>query len=86
MGLDEGVQMGPVITHESKTRIEGLIAKGVDEGATAAARWPRSAHTGLRATATSSGPTVLDGVPADSALSEHGNLRPGAQPGARGRR
>ncbi|MFB2916893.1 CoA-acylating methylmalonate-semialdehyde dehydrogenase [Aerosakkonema funiforme] len=33
-GLDEKVQMGPVITRESQTRIEGLIAKGIDEGAT----------------------------------------------------
>ncbi|MCL1473349.1 CoA-acylating methylmalonate-semialdehyde dehydrogenase [Argonema antarcticum] len=34
-GLDEKVQMGPVITRESQTRIEGLIQKGIDEGATA---------------------------------------------------
>ncbi|XGV99951.1 MAG: CoA-acylating methylmalonate-semialdehyde dehydrogenase [Leptolyngbya sp. BL-A-14] len=33
-GLDEGVQMGPVITAQSQTRIEGLIQKGIDEGAT----------------------------------------------------
>ena len=33
-GLDEGVQMGPVITPQSRARIEGLIQKGVDEGAT----------------------------------------------------
>ena len=33
-GLDEKVQMGPVISRESKTRIEGLIQKGIDEGAT----------------------------------------------------
>ena len=32
-GLDKGTQMGPVITAESKARIEGLIAKGEDEGA-----------------------------------------------------
>ena len=32
-GLDESVNMGPVITPESKARIEGLIATGVDEGA-----------------------------------------------------
>lgn len=32
-GLDEGIQMGPVISGESKTRIEGLIAKGAQEGA-----------------------------------------------------
>ena len=32
-GLEEGVEMGPVITRESKTRIEGLIQQGADEGA-----------------------------------------------------
>jgi malonate-semialdehyde dehydrogenase (acetylating)/methylmalonate-semialdehyde dehydrogenase len=33
-GLDEGIEMGPVITPGSKSRIEALIGKGVDEGAT----------------------------------------------------
>lgn len=32
-GLDSGIEMGPVITKESKARIEGLIAKGEQEGA-----------------------------------------------------
>ncbi len=32
-GLDNGVQMGPVITPQSKSRIEGLIQKGLEEGA-----------------------------------------------------
>jgi len=32
-GLDEGVQMGPVITPQSKTRIERIIQTGIDEGA-----------------------------------------------------
>lgn len=32
-GLDDGVQMGPVITPDSKQRIEGLVAQGVAEGA-----------------------------------------------------
>ncbi len=32
-GLDDGVEMGPVITVRSKQRIEGLIQKGADEGA-----------------------------------------------------
>lgn len=33
-GMDAGVQMGPVISHSSQERIEALIAKGSDEGAT----------------------------------------------------
>jgi malonate-semialdehyde dehydrogenase (acetylating)/methylmalonate-semialdehyde dehydrogenase len=32
-GLDEGVEMGPVISAESQARIEGLISKGEREGA-----------------------------------------------------
>ena len=32
-GLDDGVQMGPVISAESRTRIEGLIDTGASEGA-----------------------------------------------------
>lgn len=32
-GLDEGIEMGPLITPESKERVEGLIAKGMAEGA-----------------------------------------------------
>src|SRR5262245_24271658 len=33
-GLDEKVQMGPVITPQSKARVESLIGKGIQEGAT----------------------------------------------------
>ncbi|WP_017316515.1 CoA-acylating methylmalonate-semialdehyde dehydrogenase [Mastigocladopsis repens] len=33
-GLDQSVEMGPVITTQSKARIEGLIQKAADEGAT----------------------------------------------------
>lgn len=32
-GLDAGIEMGPVISAESKSRVEYLISKGVDEGA-----------------------------------------------------
>ena len=31
-GLDQGIEMGPVISNESKSRIETLIGKGVSEG------------------------------------------------------
>jgi malonate-semialdehyde dehydrogenase (acetylating)/methylmalonate-semialdehyde dehydrogenase len=34
-GLVDGIQMGPVISAESRTRIEGLIRTGVEEGASA---------------------------------------------------
>ncbi len=32
-GMDDGVEMGPVITTESKSRIESIIQMGADEGA-----------------------------------------------------
>src|SRR6058998_2568939 len=32
-GLDSGIQMGPVITRQSKQRVESLISSGVGEGA-----------------------------------------------------
>jgi malonate-semialdehyde dehydrogenase (acetylating)/methylmalonate-semialdehyde dehydrogenase len=38
-GLQADIEMGPVITPQSKTRIEGLIQKGVDEGAKNPGRW-----------------------------------------------
>lgn len=34
-GLEEGVQMGPVISSASKQRIEGMIAKGLESGGSA---------------------------------------------------
>jgi len=34
-GLEDGIQMGTVITADSKNRIERLIQEGIDEGATA---------------------------------------------------
>ncbi len=61
-GLDQGVQMGPVITPQSKTRIQGIIQKGIEEGATLLVdgREPRiqGYENGyfLR-------PTILDNVP-----------------------
>ncbi len=66
-GLDEGVQMGPVITGESRARIESLIETGSNEGAKILldGRNPKIAKY-------DSGnfvkPTVLDDVPASSKL------------------
>jgi malonate-semialdehyde dehydrogenase (acetylating) / methylmalonate-semialdehyde dehydrogenase len=66
-GLDKDVQMGPVITLASKKRIEGLVDTGVRDGAKLLldGRSGNGApHTGhfLK-------PTLLDNVPAASALS-----------------
>ncbi len=64
-GLDESVQMGPVITAASQERIAALIEAGKRDGARV-----------ITGSATSSGsgtfvaPTVLAGLPAQSALME----------------
>src|SRR6266536_1357351 len=66
-GLDEGVQMGPVITPHSKERIHNLIGVGAKDGAKVVidGRNPKIAKY-------ESGnfvkPTVLDGVPVSSEL------------------
>ncbi|MGH9945308.1 MAG: aldehyde dehydrogenase family protein, partial [Pyrinomonadaceae bacterium] len=67
-GLDEAVQMGPVITPESKARVENLIAQGAREGATvlldgSGAKMPDLAGGNFIK------PTVIDNVPAESELS-----------------
>ena len=67
-GLDEEVQMGPVITSESKSRIEKLVEKGASEGATVyvdgrRAEIPRYARGNFVK------PTLLDNVPPQSELS-----------------
>ncbi len=67
-GLEKGSQMGPVITRESKTRIEELIAKGASEGATVlldgrGAKVPNHEHGNFIK------PTVLDNVSPTGALS-----------------
>jgi malonate-semialdehyde dehydrogenase (acetylating)/methylmalonate-semialdehyde dehydrogenase len=66
-GLEETAQMGPVITKESKSRIEGLIARGASEGATVLLDG-RAAHIERYERGFFVKPTVLDGVPAGSEL------------------
>jgi malonate-semialdehyde dehydrogenase (acetylating)/methylmalonate-semialdehyde dehydrogenase len=68
-GLDEGVQMGPVITTQSKSRIESLIDRGSNDGAKVLldGRDPRISG-GERGNFVK--PTVLDNVPADSDLTD----------------
>ena len=45
-GLESGIEMGPVISGESRTRVEGLIAKGVAEGARALVDGRKASVTG----------------------------------------
>ncbi len=61
-GLDEGVQMGAVVSHESKTRLEGMVDQAKAEGAEVAVD-----GRGKRVSGYEQGaflfPTVLDNVP-----------------------
>jgi len=68
-GLDDGVQMGPLITHESKARVESLIAKGASEGARVVLDG-RSARIAGYENGNFVKPTVLDGVPPDRELAQ----------------
>src|SRR6266446_2620742 len=68
-GLDSGIQMGPVITKQSKARVESLIGVGEKQGARVLldgrnARIPRHESGNFVK------PTVLDAVPADSELAD----------------
>ncbi len=67
-GLEKGSQMGPVITRESKTRIEELIAKGASEGATVLLDG-RGAKVPNHEQGNFIKPTVLDNVSPTGALS-----------------
>jgi malonate-semialdehyde dehydrogenase (acetylating) / methylmalonate-semialdehyde dehydrogenase len=68
-GLDEGVQMGPVITPQSKDRVESLIGLGEKQGAKILLDGRNSKITKYE-----SGnfvkPTILDNVPATSDLAD----------------
>ncbi|MBP0031054.1 CoA-acylating methylmalonate-semialdehyde dehydrogenase [Roseofilum sp. Guam] len=66
-GLDEGIQMGPVITEGSQQRIEGLIDRGTQEGAQILVDGRKANIPGYE-----KGyfvrPTILDGVEPESAI------------------
>jgi malonate-semialdehyde dehydrogenase (acetylating) / methylmalonate-semialdehyde dehydrogenase len=66
-GLGADVQMGPVISVESKKRVESLIAAGVAEGARAVVDG-RHAKVPSHESGNFLKPTVLDGLPSNSQL------------------
>src|ERR1700728_3304681 len=68
-GLDEGTQMGPVITAQSKSRIESLIAAGEKEGAKVLVDG-RNPKIAKHESGNFVKPTILDGVPATSELTD----------------
>lgn len=61
-GLEEGVEMGPVITPESKTRVENWIQRGAEEGAQIVVDGRDTVVPGFER-GNFVGPTVLSGVP-----------------------
>jgi malonate-semialdehyde dehydrogenase (acetylating) / methylmalonate-semialdehyde dehydrogenase len=67
-GLDDDIQMGPVISRESKSRIEGLIGRGASEGALLLLDG-RQSNGGQSQGGNFLNPTLLDKVPPESALS-----------------
>ena len=68
-GLEDDVRMGPVITKESKKRIEGWIAKGASEGATVILDGRTSNGSSSSQAGNFLKPTLLDNVSVGSALS-----------------
>ena len=66
-GLDPGVQMGPVITRESRARIESLVAVGEKDGARVDVDG-RNPNIAGHAAGHFIKPTVLSGLPAQSEL------------------
>ena len=68
-GLENGVQMGPVITPQSRERVESLIGVGVKQGAKVLldgrnAKIPKHEHGNFVK------PTILDDVPATSEITD----------------
>ena len=66
-GLDEGVQMGPVITQQSKSRIESLIGVGEKQGAKVLVDG-RNPTIPRYESGNFVKPTILDSLPASSEL------------------
>src|SRR3979409_1225460 len=68
-GLDEGVQMGPVITPQSKERVESLIGIGEKQGAKVLLDG-RNSQGPKYESGNFVNPTILDDVPATSELAD----------------
>ncbi|HTE87795.1 MAG TPA: CoA-acylating methylmalonate-semialdehyde dehydrogenase [Terriglobales bacterium] len=68
-GLDDGVQMGPVITPQSKSRVESLIAMGEKQGARVLLDGRDSKIPKYEA-GNFVNPTILDNLPATSDLAD----------------
>src|SRR5215471_8801435 len=68
-GLEDGVQMGPVITPQSKERVESLIGVGEKQGAKVLLDG-RNAKVARHERGNFVKPTILDDVPASSGITD----------------
>jgi malonate-semialdehyde dehydrogenase (acetylating) / methylmalonate-semialdehyde dehydrogenase len=68
-GLDEGIQMGPVISQQSKRRVESLIGAGENEGAKLVLDG-RNARISKYDAGNFVKPTILDDLPIGSQLAD----------------
>ena len=68
-GLDAGVEMGPVISPESKARIENLIDTGISEGARPVLDGRKKGVQGYTK-GNFLHPTILEGVPLDGEIAQ----------------
>jgi len=68
-GLEDGVQMGPVITRQSKDRVESLINAGEKQGAKVLIDG-RNSQVPKHESGNFVMPTILDGLPASSDLTD----------------
>ena len=68
-GLENGVQMGPVITRQSKDRVESLINAGEKQGAKVLIDG-RNSQVPKHESGNFVMPTILDGLPASSDLTD----------------
>src|SRR6476620_6329988 len=68
-GLDDGVQMGPVVTPQSKERVESLIGVGERQGAKILLAG-RNSHIPKHGSGNFVKPTILDDVPATSEITD----------------
>jgi malonate-semialdehyde dehydrogenase (acetylating)/methylmalonate-semialdehyde dehydrogenase len=66
-GLDEGVEMGPVITRHSRQRVEELVQVGIAEGATMVLDGRQAKIEGYDE-GNFIKPTILEGVPLDGEI------------------
>ena len=81
-GLDDGVQMGPVISPESRSRIEGLIDKAA--GKEAAWWWTDTTPRSPISRRVRSEANLAAGASCGKRGNAHGDLRPGACVASRG--